>query len=49
MAKGGWGTNDREFGIRRGKILYTERINNRVQWHSTEKYIQYPLMNHNGK
>ena len=33
----------------RCKLLYIEWINNKVLLYSTEKYIQYPMTNHNGK
>ena len=38
-----------EFGISRCKLLNTGRINNKVLVYSTENYIQYPVMNHNGQ
>ena len=38
-----------EVGVSRCKLLYIERINNKVLLHSTENYIQYPVINHNGK
>ena len=38
-----------EFGISRCKLLRTEWINNKVLLYSTENYIQYPGINHNGK
>ena len=38
-----------EIGISRCKLLYTEWINNKILLHSTENYIQYPMVNHNGK
>ena len=38
-----------EFGISRCKVLYIERINNKVLPYSTENYIQYPVINHHGK
>ena len=38
-----------EFGISRWKLLYTEWINNKVLLYSTGNYIQYPVINHNGK
>ena len=44
-----WGGNDWEAGISRCKLLYIEWINNKVLLYSTGKYIQYPLINHNGK
>ena len=31
------------------KLLYIEWINNKVLLYSTENYIQYPVINHNGK
>ena len=37
-----------EVGISRGKLLSTEWIN-KVLLYSTENYIQYPMLNHNGK
>ena len=40
---------DWEFGISKCKLLYIEWINNKVLLHSTEKYIQYSVINHNGK
>ena len=52
VAKGeeGLGGKDWEFGVSRWKLLYTKLINNNVLlMHSTKKYIQYPVINHNGK
>ena len=46
---GGEGGMDWEFGINRCKLLYIGWINNRVLLYSTGKYIQYPVINHNGK
>ena len=40
---------DWEFGISRYKLLYTEWMNNKVLLYSTGNYIQYPVINHNGK
>ena len=42
---------DWEFGISRFKLIYilTEWINNKVLLYSTGNYIQYPVINHNGK
>ena len=37
------------FGVSRCKLLYTGWINNKVLLYSTENYIQYPVINHNGK
>ena len=41
--------NNWEFGINRCKLLYIGWINNRVLLYSTGNYIQYPVVNHNGK
>ena len=50
VAKGrGWGGMDWEFGISRCKLLYTGWINNKVLLYNTRNYIQYPVINHNGK
>ena len=38
-----------EFGIRRCKLLSLEWINNKVLLYSTGNYIQYLLINNNGK
>ena len=40
-----------EFWISRCRLLYVsiEWINNRVLLYSTGNYIQYPVINHNGK
>ena len=40
---------DWEFGISRGKLLYIEWINSKVLLYRTGNYIQYPVINHNGK
>ena len=40
---------DWEFGVSRCKLVYTEWINNKVLLCSTGNYIQYPVINHNGK
>ena len=45
----GGGGMDWEFGISRCKLLYIERISNKVQLCSTGNYIQYPVVKHNGK
>ena len=52
MAAKGAGVGGRmewEFGINRCKLLYIEWINNKVLLYSTGNYIQYPVINHNGK
>ena len=46
--EGDGGGKDWEFGISRCKLLYVEWIN-KVPLYSTENYIQYPVINHNGK
>ena len=38
-----------EVGVSRWKLLYTEWISNKILLYSTENYIQYPMINHNGK
>ena len=38
-----------ESGISRCKLLYTGWINIKVLLYSTGNYIQYPVINHNGK
>ena len=51
VAKGevGRGGIDWEFGIGRYKLLYTKWINNKILLYSTGNYIQYFVINHNGK
>ena len=44
------GGEDWEFRISRYKLLYfIGWINNKVILYSTGNYIQYPVVNHNGK
>ena len=43
------GGMDWEIGVSRCKLFYIEWIKNKVLLHSTENYIQYPMINHNGK
>ena len=38
-----------EVGVHRCKLYYVEWLNNKVLLHSTRNYIQYPVINHNGK
>ena len=38
-----------EFRVSRCKLLYRQWINNKVLLYSTGNYIQYPMINHNGK
>ena len=40
---------EREAVVSRCKLLNRECINNKVLLYSTENYIQYPVINHNGK
>ena len=40
---------DWEVGISRCKLLYIERINNKVLLYYIENSMQYPMINHNGK
>ena len=40
---------DREFGISSCKVLYIEWMDNKVLLYSTGNYIQYLVINHNGK
>ena len=49
--QGGGKGMDWEFAISRCKLLQTEWINNKVLLlgYSTGNYIQYPVINHNGK
>ena len=52
VAKGegrGGGGMDWEFGISRCKLLHIEWINNKFLLYNTGNYIQYPVINHNGK
>ena len=43
------GVMDWEFGISRCKLLHRDWINNKVLLNSIGNYIQYPVVNHNGK
>ena len=43
------GGMEREFGVSRCKLLHIGWINNKVLLYSTGNYIQYPVINHNGK
>ena len=49
IAKGVEGRMECEFGISRCKVLHIGWINNKVLLYSTGKYIQYPVINDNGK
>ena len=46
---GGRGGKDWEFWISRCKLLHIGWINNKVLLYSPGNYIQYPVINHNGK
>ena len=43
------GGKDWEFGIGRRKLVYIGWINKKVLLYSIGDYIQYPVINHNGK
>ena len=47
--EGAGGEMEWEVGVSRCKLLYKEWINNKVLLDSTENYIQYPMISHNGK
>ena len=49
LPRWGGGEMDWEFGIRRSKLLHLEWINNKALLYSTGNYIQYPVINRNGK
>ena len=42
-------TNHQRNGISRCKVLYIGWVNNKILLYKTGNYIQYPLMNYNGK
>ena len=44
-----WGVGREGLGISRCKLFYIGWINNKVLLYSTGNYIQYPVINHNGK
>ena len=48
-ARGGGRGMDWEFVVSRCKLLYRKWINNKVLLYSIGDYIQYPVINHNGK
>ena len=50
VAKGDGGRRwmEWEVGVKRRKVLYINWIN-KILLYSTENYIQYPMINHNGK
>ena len=47
--EGGGRGMDWEFGVSRCKLLYIGWINNKVLLYSIGNYIQYPVINQNGK
>ena len=49
LPREGEGRIDWEFGISRFKLVRIGWINNKVLLYSTGSYIQYPVINHNGK
>ena len=51
VAKVEWvgGGMEWEVAVSRCKLLYIEWINDNVLLYSTGNYIQYPVINHNGK
>ena len=49
LLRGVGGGTDWEFEISRCKLVYIEWINSNILLYSTGKYIQYPVINHNGK
>ena len=49
QAEGGGGGMDCEFGVSRCKLLWRERINNKVKLDNSGNYIPCPVINHNGR
>ena len=49
QGEGEGGGMEWEFGISRCELLHIGWINKKVLLQSTGNYIQYPLINHNGK
>ena len=47
--RGGGRGMDWEFGVGRYKLLHLGWTDNKVLMNSTGNYIEYPLINHNGK
>jgi len=47
--RGGEGEREWEFPKSRCKLLYTEWIHHKVLLYRTGSYVQYPVINHNGK
>ena len=46
--KGEGGINQ-EFGISKYKLPHNKKMNNKVLLYSTGSYVQYPIINYNGK
>ena len=49
MREGVGGRMEWDIGVSRCKLLYIGWINNKVLLYSTENYIQYATIKHNGK
>ena len=49
FVEGGGGGMEWEFGVSGSKLLYIGWINNKDLLYSTGNYIQYPVINHDGK
>ena len=49
VAREGRERGEEEVGVPGCKLLYTGWINNKVRLHSTENYISYCIIKHNGK
>ena len=47
--EGGGGGVEWEAGVSRCELLYIGWVNSKVLLDGTENYIQYPVINHNGK
>jgi len=47
--EGAGGEMEGEVGIGRCELFYRERVNKKVLQHSTENYIQCPMINDNEK
>jgi len=44
-----WGEEELGVWVSGYKLLYVEWIDNKVLLYRTRNYIQYPIINHNGK
>ena len=49
LPRGGGGGMDWESGINGSKLLYREWIKSKILLYSSGNYIQYNVINHNGK